>query len=181
MSLRIEIQLFSFLLTELSSPIRSREQVSSGGEPSTSGRRSTINVRQYGTIWANRRPNMPEFRAAPSNSGLRDDILYRNIDHLQGLYFEENGRFLPVEDNNPVVTIEGFIVGIVIDGYIRPIYNIHQQTILCRLIDRVQFHVSLKEIEDRFNVNTRLPDEYLNSNRQPTTSNRNRKSNNREM
>ena len=165
---KIEIQLFLFLLTELSSPMRSREQVNSGGQPSTSGRKSTIKVRQYGTIWANRRVNLAEFRGAPVKSGLRHDQNYRDIHEVHGLFYKENDHLLPVENNFATAMRDGYLFGIIIDGYIRPIYNQIGQTILLRKSDRKEFLISLKEVEARFGANKRLPEEYFDSNKHPT-------------
>ena len=168
MSLRAEIYSFSILLIELSSPVRLREQVSSGGQPSTSGRRSTVNVRQYGTIWANRRANLPELRGAPVKSGLRHDQNYRDILEVHGLFYKENDHLLSVEDNFLTAIGDGYLFGIIIDGYIRPIYNQIGQTIILRESDRKEFLISLKEVEDRFGANKRLPDEYFDSNKHPS-------------
>ena len=107
---------------------------------------------------------MPELRGAPVKSGLRHDQNYRDILEVHGLFYKENDRLLPVENNFATAIKDGYLFGIIIDGYIRPIYNQIGQTIILRESDRKEFFISLKGVEDRFGANKRLPDAYFTRN-----------------
>ena len=161
MPLRTEIHLFSFLLIELSSPVRTREHISSGGEPSTSGRQSTLEVRQYGTLWENRRAKKPNLSPTWSNSGLSHEKNYEILDEFHGIFYKENDHLLPIEHNFAMATTGGYVLGVVINGIIRPIYNKNKQVIVVRERDRQEMPITLQMAEERFGVNNRLPDKHF--------------------
>ena len=67
----------------------------------------------------------------------------------------KNDRLVPF-DNSIGAKKAGYLIGQVVDGYIRPFYNKHGQIIIVREYDRRRFLVTLEQAE-RFGVNKPVP------------------------
>lgn len=78
-----------------------------------------------------------------------NDLFYKN----------EKGQYMPlINRSHGAATRDNKIIGIIIDKYVRPIYNRNHKMVMLRENDRKQIQVSL-EYAERLGVNT--PAKYI--------------------
>ena len=102
--------------------------------------------------------------AAPPASGLRNDRTYRRIRLPQGFLYKDNGCFRRLAGDVAVATSQdGLILGAIINGSVRLLYNAQRQMVLLREADHYQFPINL-EIARQLGVYGPLPPENLRPN-----------------
>ena len=119
--------------------MRTREQTEfrETEEASTSGRHHTEDsVRAYGRV-------VPEarFTGPIPGSGLPEGK-YQAVGKIGAVYHKVNNHYELLSGNFSAVKRDHFVYGVVIDGYIRPIYNENGQQIVVSQNTKQQFVVT---------------------------------------
>ena len=139
------IKIYPFLLTELSLQyMRGPGQVHVPlGGPSTSGR-SELDEELL---------SEPELQ--------NDEATQLNLP--SGLLYENNGHFLPLEGISITVHVREFIVGILIDNYIRPIYDENHKMVVIHEGTQRVLEITPEQAE-RFRINKPMPNQHNEAN-----------------
>ena len=159
--LNIKIHLFPFLHTESDiSPIRTREHTNTAEEPSTSGNDHSQHLPPTGILRRSQYRSNLKHKSIIPGTGLRGDTNYRDVEFVPGLYYIKQNHLAPLTGDYAAANRAGFMIGRIVDGYVRPIYNKNHQIVIVRENDR-QIFVVTQEQAEAFGVNKPLPSSFM--------------------